>query len=67
MRRLCQTLGRDNLSLSPERERFFGKSDPYLESHNFASIKDTDLIDTAIDRYLLDLSKNVLEKFLVTI
>ena len=45
--------GGDNLSR--ERERFFGKNDPYLKDHNFPSIIDRDLINTAIDSYLLDL------------
>ena len=43
------------------------KSHPCLSGHNFGSIKDTDLINTSIDRYLLDLSKNVLKKCLVTL
>ena len=53
MRRLCQK--GEIISLSRERERFFGKNDPYLKDHNFPSIIDRDLINTAIDSYLLDL------------
>ena len=49
------------------RGQIFPKGHPCSSGHNFSSIKDTDLIDTAIDRYLLDLSKNVFEKFLMTI
>ena len=49
------------------RGHIFPKSHPCLNGHYFGSIKDTDLIDTAIDRYLLDLLKYVLEKCLLTI
>ena len=41
------------------RGHIFTKSHPCLSDHYFGSIKDTDLINTAIDRYLTDLSKNV--------
>ena len=64
MRRLCQ-IG-EIVSLERERERFFGKNDPYLNGHNFRSIIDRDLINTAINRYSLDLLRNVILKCLVT-
>ena len=41
------------------RGHIFTKSHPCLSDHNFGSIKDGDLINTAIDRYLIDLSNNV--------
>ena len=41
------------------RGHIFSKSHPCSSDHNFGSIKDTDLINTAIDRYLIDLSKVV--------
>ena len=41
------------------RGHIFPKSHSCLSGHNFGSIKDTDLINTAIDRYLIDLSKKV--------
>ena len=41
------------------RGHIFPKSHLCLSDHNFGSIKDTDAINTAIDRYLIDLSKNV--------
>ena len=41
------------------RGHIFTKSHPCLSDHNFGSIKDTNLINTAIDRYLIDLSKKV--------
>ena len=52
--------------ISVSRGHIFSKSHPCSSDHNFGSIKDTDLINTAIDRYLLDLSNNVLLKCLVT-
>ena len=59
---------RGTIDIYPDvRGHFFPKSHPCLSGHNFGSIKDRDLIDTAIDRYLLDLLKNVLEKCLMTI
>ena len=48
------------------RGHIFSKSHQCSSDHNFGSIKDTDLINTAIDRYLLDLSNNALLKCLVT-
>ena len=48
------------------RGHIFTKSLPCLSDHNFGSIKDTDMIYTAIDRYLIDLLKKVHQKFLVT-
>ena len=48
------------------RGHIFTKSHPCLSDHNFGSIKDTDLINTAIDRYSIDLSEKVCWKFLVT-
>ena len=41
------------------RGHIFTKSHPCSSDHNFGSIKDSDLINTAIDRYLIDLSKKV--------
>ena len=41
------------------RGHIFTKSHPCLSDHNFGSIKVTNLINTAIDRYLIDLSKKV--------
>ena len=51
-------------SLSLERGHNFAKSHPCLIEHNFSSIIDINLINTAIDRHLLDLSNNVLLKYM---
>ena len=47
-------------SLSLERGHNFAKSHTCLEEHNLSSLIDINLIKTAIDRYLLDLSIHVL-------
>ena len=63
MRRLCQYGLRypdPNLSLSRERGHNFAKSHTCLADHNLSSLIDTNLIKTAIDRYSLDLSTQVL-------
>ena len=54
---VCVKKGYDIYPVS--RGHIFTKSHPCLSDHNFGSIKDTDLINTAIDRYLIDLSKKV--------
>ena len=41
------------------RGHIFTKSHPCLSDYNLGSIKDTDLINTAIDRHLIDLSEKV--------
>ena len=56
---VCVKKGYDNI-YPVSRGHIFPKSHPCLSGHNFGSIKDTGLINTSIDRYLLDLSKNVL-------
>ena len=45
---------------SLERGHNFAKSHTCLEEHNLSSLIDINLIKTAIDRYLLDLSIHVL-------
>ena len=52
--------------LSRERGHNFAKSHTCLEEDNLSSLIDINLIKTTIDRYSLDLSKNVLQKCLVT-
>ena len=67
MRRLCQYGLRYpdpnlslSLSLSLSRGHNFAKSHTCLAEHNLSSFIDTNLIKTAIDRYSLDLSTQVL-------
>ena len=47
---------------SLERGHNFAKSHPCLIEHNFSSIIDINLINTAIDRLSLDLSLHALQK-----
>ena len=56
---VCVKKGYDTYIYPVSRGQIFTKSHPCLSDHNFGSIKDTELINTAIDRYLIDLSKKV--------